>query len=89
MFIYAVVAIKKPQMYDYLSFWCWTLFCVSHYTTARLEYYTQSAVRLLMADLSQYAIILLFVLNSRFWFIEAIFFLSLYFGVAMAMAFNA
>ena len=76
-------------MYDFLSFWCWSLFCLNHYTTAHLEFYTQTAVRLLMADLSQYAIILLFVLNSRFWFVEASFFLALYFGVGMAMAYKA
>ena len=76
-------------MYDYLSFWCWAFFCISHYFTAYLEYYTQSAVRLLMADLSQYAIVLLFVLNSRFWAAEAVYFLFCYVGVALAMSFNA
>lgn len=76
-------------MYDCLSLWCWTFFCISHYFTAYFEYYTQSAVRLLMADLSQYAIILLFVLNSRFWLAEAILFLIFYFGVAITMSFNA
>jgi hypothetical protein len=76
-------------MYDFLSIWCWLLFCLSHFFICYFELYTQSTVRLLMADLCQYAIILLFVLNSRLWIMESVVFMILYFSVGLGMLYNA
>ena len=89
MFATACLAYWKPILWDFVGIVWFLLYCTYHISTAYLESYSFSQVRLLAGDLQAYQVMLMLLLNSNSWVADLIIVNSMFFVTCWLMAENS